>query len=291
MQLRNRVIGPGGTFYAFKRLPLEIQDIIWRFSLQPRVVEVEYVELKGKRQYYSRAALPSAFYICHDSHNAVIPCYPRYFGSKQCSPTVLFNPSLDTLYLEHFFEEKLLDFFEDLGDRELVRLENIAISEIAGMGLGGLGAGIQALENWEKLGIWMKKLPALRNLLIVQEITTCLNWIAECCKEEELERAKVLEDFCNFCWYDGQQERCMEVYDHFPEELTRRFDFTVEEATYQSEHTSAILGRFTSSDGDDQEAEHDLPVDSGPISHQQWLEKRTRAVWGWRRGENPVIML
>ncbi|KAF8861897.1 hypothetical protein BDZ45DRAFT_723528 [Acephala macrosclerotiorum] len=40
MRLRNRTIGVGETFYPFKRLPPELRHIIWRLSLQPRVVEV-----------------------------------------------------------------------------------------------------------------------------------------------------------------------------------------------------------------------------------------------------------
>lgn len=40
MRLRIRTIGASETFHPFKRLPTELRCMIWRFSIQPRVVEV-----------------------------------------------------------------------------------------------------------------------------------------------------------------------------------------------------------------------------------------------------------
>lgn len=41
MRLRNRTIGP--AFYLFEQLPTEIRHMIWRFSLEPRLVELSCV--------------------------------------------------------------------------------------------------------------------------------------------------------------------------------------------------------------------------------------------------------
>ncbi|CZR62715.1 uncharacterized protein PAC_12612 [Phialocephala subalpina] len=269
--------------------------MIWRFSLPPRLVEIKCELWKGNRRYYSRAALPSAFYVCHDSRNVVTPCYPRYFGTELYSPTILFNPSLDTLYLEQFYDEELFEFFEDLGGRELVRLENIAISEIVYGDFSGLGDDIQVFKYWKKLGIWIR-LPALRNLLMVQDIAMCLVRVAQCWdEEEEPERMELLGEFSQeYYRYDPDLDRCVEVFDQFPEELIRHFDFATEEvpdATDQSKHMAGLLGNFDALKGEDEAADDDLPVDSELVLDWEWLEKRTRAVWGWRRVEHPDIAL
>lgn len=292
MQLRSQAISAGETFYAFKRLPIEIQQMIWCFTLQPRFVEIKYKN--ASKAYFSRAALPSAFYVCHDSRNAVIPCYPRFFSSEAHRPTILFNPSLDTVYLDDFNEDRLLCFFKNLGARELALLENIAISEVAGMEFGQ-GHDTELYQYWEKVGDRMKHLPRLRNLLVVRDVSKYVDWYNYFRVDDYFGLGEELDEWCDeYCWYRPCDHRCVELFDQFPGELTRRFKLTEDNLPAifnQSQHLKALLGRITVSDGQDQAAEDDLPVDSELTLHREWLQKRTRAVWGWRRAEYPAMVL
>ncbi|CZR62718.1 uncharacterized protein PAC_12615 [Phialocephala subalpina] len=49
MRLRNRVVGVGETFHPFKRLPTELRQIIWRLTLEPRIVEVGWKTSVGEK--------------------------------------------------------------------------------------------------------------------------------------------------------------------------------------------------------------------------------------------------
>ncbi|KUJ10516.1 uncharacterized protein LY89DRAFT_263277 [Mollisia scopiformis] len=129
MQLRNRLVGAGQAFHQFKRLPTEIRCMIWKFSLQPRVVEiatdiqvVEDTPYPGDvyegTYYYSKARLPAILDVCHESRSATLPLYPLCF--RYSGPGIRFNVSFDILYINHDVEDirNLLDFLKNTSKRK-----------------------------------------------------------------------------------------------------------------------------------------------------------------------------
>lgn len=112
MQLRNRSIGIGRTFYLFRRLAIELQYAIWKFALEPRIVELKWgwineddAHEEGSPSVHylnTCATLPITFRVCRGSINAVLPFYPFCFGSENTPSMIRFNGSLDTFYLNQY---------------------------------------------------------------------------------------------------------------------------------------------------------------------------------------------
>jgi hypothetical protein len=113
----------------FMDLPLEIRITIWKLSLEPRIVTILHDRYKI---YYSRAKIPPALHVCGHSRDAVIGLYPTCFGSWLYPKRVMFNFSIDTLYLPQWEEFNPPHFFTLLQTAELVKIRSFAIeSEIA----------------------------------------------------------------------------------------------------------------------------------------------------------------
>lgn len=85
------------SFILFPKLPAEIRQIIWRLTLQPRIVEVKFIESRG---FYTRVPTPTALQVYRDSRRALLASYPTCFGNVIYTPLILFNFSLDTLYFD-----------------------------------------------------------------------------------------------------------------------------------------------------------------------------------------------
>lgn len=56
------------SFTKFPDLPTEIRHLIWRLTLQPRTIELDYHRENG---FISRAKIPVALKVCSDSRKAV----------------------------------------------------------------------------------------------------------------------------------------------------------------------------------------------------------------------------
>jgi hypothetical protein len=130
---------------------------------------------KDNIRYY--ATLPTAFYVCLDARNAVIPLYPKCFASKLYGPRVRFNLALDTLYLDDLTDpDECKDFLENLSGVEAGRLENLAFTDMPGLP----DDDDESYEIWENLDSWlMEKLPGLKTILSGNEIGKSLEWVAD----------------------------------------------------------------------------------------------------------------
>lgn len=111
------------SFTLFLKLPVEIRIIIWRLTLNSRVVEIEFTELRG---FFTRVATPTALQVCRDSRRAVITFYPTCFGNIMYSPQIVFNFLLDTLYFDMSFHSQVLHFLASLKETEVKRIQSIA---------------------------------------------------------------------------------------------------------------------------------------------------------------------
>jgi hypothetical protein len=105
------------TFYLFSNLPSELRVKIWRFSLQPRLIDVRLKsafhpngkpmpsppeELALPQPY--KAPLPTTFHVCHESRTEVKELY-HPFDATTFSPAsgTLINLDLDTVYCPEMF--------------------------------------------------------------------------------------------------------------------------------------------------------------------------------------------
>ena len=107
---------PHTTFALFPDLPSELRLKIWRFSLQPRLIDVRLrpafrpngkplpspEELALPPPY--KAPLPTAFRICRESRNEVKEFYHPFDGiTFRPAAGTLVNLELDTIYCPEMF--------------------------------------------------------------------------------------------------------------------------------------------------------------------------------------------
>ncbi|PMD50390.1 uncharacterized protein K444DRAFT_267463 [Hyaloscypha bicolor E] len=111
-------------FTLFPKLPIEIRQATWRFTLQPRAVEIAYTYNHG---YYSHVGIPVALRVNRDSRNVVSLLYPLCFGSILHQPRIVFNFSMDTLCFDEMIWTELPKFLVSLGDVELKQIQSIAV--------------------------------------------------------------------------------------------------------------------------------------------------------------------
>lgn len=121
-----------------------------------------------------------------------------------------------------------------------------------------------AYGHWRKLGTWMEKIPGLKDIMTVHDITKVLDYYAEnildppCAKLCE----QVYEEFCD------NSGKYVEFFDSFPDELVKRCKLSEEdipEAGSDSEHRGS--------------------------SQEAWIEKRIRPVFGWWRKKYPAVVI
>lgn len=112
------------SFTLLPELPTEIHQEIWKFSLQPRAIEIEYNTTHG---YYTRVKTPAALSVCKDSRDAVKFLYPLCFGSVVYEATIVFNFSIDTLYIDSELGHELVPFIFGLNKHEADNLQFLAI--------------------------------------------------------------------------------------------------------------------------------------------------------------------
>lgn len=87
-------------FMRFPELPLHIQDLIWEFSFEPRVVEVQY-DLKRTR-IWSPTKWPPQSLACKESNAVMRRVYERSpFGDATARRGLLFNFNVDVLFLTY----------------------------------------------------------------------------------------------------------------------------------------------------------------------------------------------
>jgi len=112
------------TFILFPKLPPELRQIVWRLTLQPRIIEVKFIESRG---FYTQVPTPTALQVCRESRSAVLASYPTCFGNVIYTPLILFNFSLDTLYFDQTLQHQVQHFAASLKREEVDRLRYLAV--------------------------------------------------------------------------------------------------------------------------------------------------------------------
>ncbi|KAE8443890.1 hypothetical protein EG329_001299 [Mollisiaceae sp. DMI_Dod_QoI] len=261
MGLRSGEIGAVGVsnaFHPFKQLPVEIRHMIWRKTLQPRIVEMRWKSIPAEVSrhiaternpdrvaalsgthgicYYSPAPLPVALLVCRDSRNAVDALYPLCFATATSGPATRFNMSIDILYLDYFFDElwhgsynkPVFTFLESLSPMEATRLENIALGQILGYPLG------PPKEYWTKLGRSIERFTGLVNILTVHDLSSPLSRIACYCEDDMPRLGELLWEVVDaYSLHDGSKiDRCVEFYNdlEFPDEVIQQLCCVVDKS-------------------------------------------------------------
>ncbi|ESZ91164.1 hypothetical protein SBOR_8451 [Sclerotinia borealis F-4128] len=113
-------------FTLYNDLPIEIKGLIWKFTLEPRLVEVwpKYGKYNG---FYSRTPLPSAMTACRDSRAFVLRLYPKLFGGPMVEARVRFNFNIDTLYLDWKIQDRLAALLLSITKEEAGKFRYLAI--------------------------------------------------------------------------------------------------------------------------------------------------------------------
>lgn len=293
MRLRNRAVGAGETFYPFKRLPIELRNMIWCLTLQPRVVEMHWKPIQAEQDpdeantldpndinhYYSRATLPTALQTCRDSRDAVLPFYPLCFASRTHEPKTRFNLSIDTLYLHCRFDwyevpagselspakKRIFAFLESLTPIETTKLANIAISADSGYGVEA--ADWYGRKYWASLGELMGLFTGLENIFTVHDIADLLDMLCDYWEDlDNPRRAKSLALASSEYGVEDETDKadCVEFLDDVLAELLQSFGFTDFELEY-----------------------FDFEQDSNRRGNGDWVDKITKPVWGCRRLKHP----
>ncbi|CZR58664.1 uncharacterized protein PAC_08556 [Phialocephala subalpina] len=197
MRLRNREIKTTETFTPFKRLPIELRHIIWRFSLEARVVEVRWkatqdrptgrqstdldaiweytergqeaptIELAEEIIYYSHAAFPTAFRL--------------FCSSDQC----------------------IFGFFDSLSPSGLAQLQRIAIA---------IKMSDMVIKDDDNS--------------TVHDVSSNLQWLADDYYEDRIDRCMFLSRIVAEHKYKG---RCIELIDEFHTKLVKEYKLMAEE--------------------------------------------------------------
>lgn len=229
--------------------------------------------------YTAIATLPTAFRVCHDSRTAVMPQYPFSFGSKTGRPEIRFNFALDTLYIDPSFQEKLFGFLDSLSPLEMARLTNVAINE--GVSVGVDSDDYFAKKYWTRLGTYLDKMAGLKSIVTLDEVDhpVCTRMRIV---ENELENDLVaghlssnriaelgqeltsLEDlFSDLMSGMDSKDWCVEIFERYPIELMER-----------------LILEYTNFD------EYEMFV-ANTVHSVDWVSKRTKPAWLWRREKHP----
>jgi hypothetical protein len=142
------------TFTIFSQLPIELRQIIWRMTLQPRMVEIQ----SRPGMLFTQTPQPATLFVSKDSRAAVIfvsyiclneqtfpvskqlltpsKLYPTSFSSPFMATNVRFNFLLDTLFISRSFSREdiftIYSFFNILSKGEIESLRSMAISGFVG---------------------------------------------------------------------------------------------------------------------------------------------------------------
>src|SRR4051812_2053173 len=144
--------------------------MIWPLSLEPRVIEIEFNPDKG---FFSRHFIPPALHTCQDSRNAVIASYTLCFGSIYHPASILFNFSIDTLYLGPGLDpitnpEAIPLLFSTFKDGEVSQLQWLAADANL---FGQPGPG---LELCTKFGDAVERLAGMKEFTVAYDINRFL---------------------------------------------------------------------------------------------------------------------
>ncbi|KAE8441024.1 hypothetical protein EG329_006088 [Mollisiaceae sp. DMI_Dod_QoI] len=126
------------TFTCFPRLPIEIRTMIWKHTLEPRVVELKFeygetdiediqLSLYTQKGFYTEVRTPAALEVNRDSRQAALPYYELCFGSWWYPARTRFNFKLDILYLDYDISRAFPLLFGSFTDSEMAKLRYLAL--------------------------------------------------------------------------------------------------------------------------------------------------------------------
>jgi len=156
------------SFTLFQNFPIEIRQMIWKLTLQPRVVEISY---KNEHGFYSRVKTPVALRVCRDSRDAVGHLYPLRFGSAVDDLATTFNFSLDTLYFDGIIGEHVIHFLALLKEEELSQIRYLAFDHLINEYLEYVEAYNH--DNFALLRKAARAMPELKEVLVVYKLDEC----------------------------------------------------------------------------------------------------------------------
>jgi hypothetical protein len=155
------------AFTLFPKLPIEIRQAIWKFTLKPRVIEITHTTERG---YYSRGNVPVALRVNKDSRNAVGFLYPLCFGSILHKPRIVFNFSMDTLYFDEEMWTEVPRFVSILKEIELNQIQFIAVDRYIDEVREWDSMGYNPYDNMGCFQTATAYMPALKEFRIVNKI-------------------------------------------------------------------------------------------------------------------------
>jgi len=107
----------------FSKLPIELRIKIWKLTLRPRIIEIEFTD---KKAVYTKAKIPTALHVSKESRAAVEKLYPSCFGSVWHKSQTRFNFDLDTIFLNSDYYNDFCHFFTLAGPIELHKIRYLA---------------------------------------------------------------------------------------------------------------------------------------------------------------------
>jgi len=240
--LRNRSLQ---SFSLFSKLPTELRIIIWRLTLESRVIEIEFDKDRG---FFTRVFTPVALRVSRDSRNATITRYPTCFGNVIYPPRTLFNFDLDTLYLDDEIQIHTLHLLAGLTLEELTNLRYLAVTHAINLDwASGADTEIDFVLALSKMA---PKMTALKDLSVVFDLSY---WP---------ERGNL----------EGKGP--MKLFESWPAKLME-----VHVCTYEWDSLSSGFD----SEGEYECEWHELP--DFTIYSDSWNDIQTpkpRSIWGWR---------
>ncbi|KAE8452594.1 hypothetical protein EG329_013853 [Mollisiaceae sp. DMI_Dod_QoI] len=150
------------SFTIFPQMPIEVRQAVWKMSLRPRVIEIEYNKEHG---FYSRVKPPIALSVCKDSRDAVEYLYPLCFGNVIHEPAIVFNFSMDTLYFDTAFGSHTVPFLFSLKQKEAENIQALAFDRSLDDYFDEwIGWELEAINALEK---YTRSMPALKEVYVV----------------------------------------------------------------------------------------------------------------------------
>lgn len=154
------------SFTLFPKLPIEIRQICWKLSLAARVVEVRFNRTHG---FFTPIKIPVALRVCKDSRDAVKNLYPLCFGTVVHEPAIVFNFSMDTMYLDADLGPEVVPFIYSWKGFEAQNIQSLAVDRylddyIEEWGSGSDFEGIKVIQQATH------HMPALKEVFLVVKL-------------------------------------------------------------------------------------------------------------------------
>ena len=106
------------------KLPLEVRNMIWKYTLQPQIIEIQFT---NKKAVYTTSRIPTALHVSKESRAAVEKFYPFCFRSVWHRCQTRFNFELDTIFLNGDYYTDFCHFFTLTGPIDLHQIRYPAI--------------------------------------------------------------------------------------------------------------------------------------------------------------------